>query len=255
MDPIDFNRQAWARQVEAGNPWTVPVTADEVARARAGDWSVVLTPERPVPRDWFGVLEGARVLALASAGGQQACVLAAAGAHVTLLDLTPEQLARDHEVAARDALALRIEVGDMRDLSRFADGAFDLVFHPVSNLFIPDVLPVWRECYRVLRPGGRLLAGFCQPVLFLFDSEEMDRGEFIARHSLPYADVEVRDAERIERMRAAGEPLEWGHTLDDQVGGQLDAGFLLHGFYEDGWPGHPLAKLIKPFMATLAVKP
>ncbi len=41
----------------------------------------------------------------------------------------------------------------MRDLSRFPDASFDIVFHPVSNIFIDDVRPVWKECHRVLRKG------------------------------------------------------------------------------------------------------
>ena len=45
-----------------------------------------------MPRDWFGVLAGARVLALASSGGQQAPLLAAAGAIVTVHDLSAAQL-------------------------------------------------------------------------------------------------------------------------------------------------------------------
>ncbi len=254
MDITGFNRDAWSRQVEKGNPWTVPVTPEQVAEARAGRWSVLLTPERPVPRPWFGALDGADVLALASGGGQQACILAAAGARVTLLDLAPGQLARDREVAARDGLAMRIEEGDMRDLSRFPDASFDLVFHPVSNLFVPDVRPVWRECARVLRPGGRLLAGFCQPFMFLFDDDAMERGELVVAHRVPYSDLEARTPEQIERMRGEGEPLAFGHTLDDQLGAMLEVGFALRGLYEDGWPGHLLGERIKPFLAVMAVR-
>ena len=255
MDILDFNRRAWGAQVAQGNPWTVPVSPAVIAGAREGRWSVVLTPERPVPREWFGELRGTDVLALASGGGQQACVLAAAGARVTLLDLSPAQLAQDRGVAGREGLDLRLEEGDMRDLSRFPDTSFDLVFHPVSNLFVPDVRPVWRECFRVLRPGGRLLAGFCHPLLFVFDGDDLERGELVARHAVPYSDLAARSPERLARMHEEGEPLEFGHTLDDQIGGQLDAGFGIAGFYEDGWPGHPLARLIRPFVATLATRP
>ncbi len=59
----------------------------------------------------------------------------------------------------------------MRDLSAFADESFDLVFHPVSNLFVPEVRPVWNEAFRVLRRGGSLLAGFLNPAVYIFDLE------------------------------------------------------------------------------------
>lgn len=254
MDVPAHNRGAWDREVALGNRWTIPVDAAEVARARRGDWSVVLTPSRPVPREWFGELAGAHVLCLASGGGQQGPILAAAGAVVTVLDNSPAQLGRDREVAAREALGLTCELGTMTDLSRFADGSFDLVFHPVSNLFVPDVRPVWRECHRVLRGGGRLLAGFANPLLFLFDAEKEERGEFEVRFSLPYSDLRSLPAEELKKRLDAGEPLEFGHTLGDQIGGQLDAGFVLTGFYEDGWPDRPLADHTPLFLATLAVK-
>jgi SAM-dependent methyltransferase len=255
MDVREFNRRAWDRQVEQGNRWTVPVGPEAIAAAREGRWDVVLTPTRPVPHEWFGPLAGRDLLALASGGGQQAPVLAAAGAIVTLLDNSPAQLARDRDVAEREGLAIRLEQGDMRDLSRFADGSFDLVFHPASNVFVPDIAPVWRECFRVLRPGGRLLSGFVQPALYLFDGDEMDRGEFVVRHSLPYSDLESRSPERLARMAAEGEPLEFGHTLDEQVGGQLAAGFVLAAMFEDRWAEHPIDRFLAPLIATLAVKP
>lgn len=254
MDVREFNEHAWDRLVATGNRWTVPVSPEEIARARKDDWSVILTPTRAVPREWFGGVTRRDLLALASGGGQQACVLAAAGAHVTLLDNSPAQLAQDRMVAERDGLAIRLEQGDMRDLSRFADASFDLIFHPCSNGFVPDVRPVWRECARVLKPGGRLLAGMVNPSLYLFDEAEVDRGEFVARYALPYSDLASRSAEQLARMAEAGEPLSFGHTLEDQIGGQLDAGLLLAGFFEDRWAEHPLDRFFAPCFATLAVK-
>jgi 2-polyprenyl-3-methyl-5-hydroxy-6-metoxy-1,4-benzoquinol methylase len=104
---------------------------------------VVLIGYEPVPRDWFPAgLAGIAVLCLASGGGQQGPVLAAAGADVTVFDNSPRQLARDEEVAARDGLAIRTVLGDMRDLSAFTDGRFDLVLNPVSNVFCPDTRAV-----------------------------------------------------------------------------------------------------------------
>src|ERR1700732_312437 len=98
FDPVAYNRAAWAREVDKENEWTRPVGPDVIARARAGDWSVVLIGYEPVPRDWFPAdLAGARVLGLASGGGQQGPVLAAAGAAVTVFDNSPAQLGRDEE--------------------------------------------------------------------------------------------------------------------------------------------------------------
>lgn len=65
MDVLGHNRGHWDRAVEKGDRWTVPVTADDVARARAGEWAILLTLSRPVPRNWFPWLGGARVLRLA----------------------------------------------------------------------------------------------------------------------------------------------------------------------------------------------
>ena len=256
MDVVAYNRQAWNDQVAQGNPWTVPVSAEVVAQARLGNWAIVLTPTIPVPRPWFpDPLHGRDILCLASGGGQQGPVLAAAGAQVTVFDNSPAQLARDREVAAREGLTIRTVQGDMADLSAFADASFDLIFHPVSNLFAPDVRPVWRECYRVLRPGGALLAGFANPVRYLFDVELADQGILKVRHRLPYADLTDLTAEERQRYLAQGTPLEFGHTLDDQIGGQLAAGFVLTGFFEDRSPGEVFTEYLATFIATRAVKP
>jgi SAM-dependent methyltransferase len=256
MDVREYNRRAWDRQVTAGNRWTVPVGPGvTAAAARRGEWAVVLTPTKPVPRDWFPPLAGLDVLCLASGGGQQGPVLAAAGARVTVFDNSAAQLAQDRLVADRDGLAIETVEGDMRDLSAFPAGRFGLVFHPCSNCFVPDVRPVWREAARVLRPGGVLLAGFTNPVLYLFDDPKMERGEFEVRHRIPYSDVTSLTDEERRRYTDADQPLCFGHTLGDQIGGQLDAGLVLTGFYEDGGGEWKLSEYIPCFIATRAVKP
>jgi SAM-dependent methyltransferase len=255
---LEHNRRFWDREARAGGRWSTPVDAATVGAARAGAWSVILTPNRAVPRHWFGPLQGARVLCLASGGGQQAPVLAAAGAHVVSFDLSPEQLQKDDDLAARHGLDLTTVRGDMADLSRFAPAQFDLIFHPVSNLFVPDVAVVWRECHRVLRRGGRLLAGFMNPDYFLFDHEAIEAGEPLeVRFRLPYADVTHLPRQRLERRLAAGDALEYGHSLDSQVGDQLAAGFVIAGFYEDRWDAEatPLDPYMPSSKATLALKP
>jgi SAM-dependent methyltransferase len=257
MSVRDHNREAWDREVERGNQWTVPVGPEVIEAARQGRWEVLLTNTTPVPKAWFPDMEGLDVLCLASGGGQQGPVFAAAGANVTVLDNSPKQLAQDRLVAERDSLTLETVQGDMADLSRFDDESFDLVFHPVSNLFVPDVRPVWAEAYRVLRRGGSLLAGFLNPVVYIFDLELADRdGELRVRYTLPYADATSLSEEEIRRQVERGEPLEFGHTLDDQIGGQIDAGFLIAGFYEDRHgDDDPIAAHMPTFIATRAIKP
>ena len=137
----------------------MPFGPEVIEAARRGRWEVLLTNGKPVPRAWFPEMEGADVLCLASGGGQQAPVLAA-GAGVTVFDNSPAQLAQDRLVAGRESLELQPVRGDMRGLSAFSEGSFDLAFHPVLNLFVPEVRPVWAEALRVLRRGGALLAGF-----------------------------------------------------------------------------------------------
>jgi SAM-dependent methyltransferase len=142
----------------------------------------------------------------------------------------------------------------MADLSCFADSAFDLIVHPCSNLFVPDVRPVWREAFRVLRPGGVLLAGFCNPALFIFDAKLADAVTLQVRHKLPYSDLHSLSAAERQRYLLDQQPLEFGHTLEDQIGGQIAAGFVITGFYEDGWPGVALAEYMPIFIATQASK-
>ncbi|NPV56372.1 MAG: class I SAM-dependent methyltransferase [Anaerolineae bacterium] len=255
MDVHEYNRRAWNREVAQGNPWTIPVTPEEVARARVGEVSLLLTPSKPVPADWWLPLPGCRVLCLASGGGQQGPILAAAGAHVTVFDASDAQLARDREVAEREGLTLRLEQGDMADLGRFDDGSYDLIFHPVSNCFAPQVRPVWREAFRVLRPGGVLLAGFINPVRYIFDLNMADEGWMVVRYALPYSDLTSPSSEEREKYIQNGEPLEFSHTLDEQIGGQLEAGFLLSGFFEDVDPDFVVGKHFPDFIATRAIKP
>ena len=256
MDVRGYNREAWDREVERGNEWTVPVEEDVIEAARRGRWEVLLTNTKPVPKAWFPDLEGADVLCLASGGGQQAPIFAAAGASVTVLDNSPRQLAQDRFVAERDSLALKTVEGDMADLSVFPDESFDLVFHPVSNLFVPEVRPVWAEAFRVLRREGVLLAGFINPACFIFDLELADRsGELRVRYALPYADVTSLSEEERERQIDRGEPLEFSHTLEDQIGGQIEAGFVISGLYEDRHRDDALAAYMPTCIATRAVKP
>ncbi len=254
MDVRVYNRKKWDRQVEIGNPWTVPVRPEVIAAARMGEWSVLLTEQKSVPHEWFPAdLHGVDILCLASGGGQQGPVLAAVGANVTVFDNSPRQLDQDKMVARREGLELVTVEGDMRDLSVFSDGSFDLVFHPVSNVFCPEVVPVWKEAFRVLRPGGSLLAGFGNPCIYIFDFPQSEQGVFEVKYKLPFDATQLSEEDR-QREFGDDSPLEFSHSLEEQIGGQLEAGFVLTGLYED-MQNSPLGKYMPAYIATRAVKP
>ena len=256
MDIREYNRSAWNRLVQQGIKWTIPVSTDLIDRARKGEWAISLTPEKSVPKDWFPNVEGLDVLCLASGGGQQGPVLAAAGANVTVFDNSPKQLERDLYVAERDSLTLKAVEGDMADLTVFDNESFDLIVHPVSNTFVPNVRPVWVEAYRVLRHGGSLLSGFSNPAMYLFDYDLLEKtGTLQAKFKLPYSDVD--NPEEKKKRIEKGEPLEFSHTLEELIGGQIDAGFIIKGFYEDieDSPDDLLSVYMPTYMATRAIKP
>lgn len=259
MDIRAHNRQAWDMQVEAGNTWTIPVRPEAIAAAREGNWTIYLTPTKPVPQDWLPDPADAAVLCLASGGGQQGPILAAAGGQVTVLDNSPRQLEQDQLVADREGLEITTIEGDMADLGMFPDEIFDIIVHPVSNVFVPDVPPIWRECYRVLRKAGILIAGFDNPVLHIFDYAHIkETGKLEVRYAIPYSDLERLSEAEKRRYREQGIPFEFGHSLEDQIGGQIEAGFVITGFYEDydrQSEKNPLNHYLPPFIATRAMKP
>ena len=255
MDIRKYNQIAWDNRVKQGKRYTIPAGPETIKQAKAGNWRINLTPTIPVPKEWFPQLQGLKVLCLASGGGMQGPILVAAGADVTVFDNSPLMLATDRAVAARDSLKIRTVEGDMADLSTFGDSSFDLIVHPVSNTFVPDVRPVWKEAYRVLAKGGALLSGFTNPAVYLFDWEPAERtGELHVRYKLPYSDAADLDTAQKQKRIADGEPMEFSHTLDTQIGGQIAAGFVITGFYEDKDEPEALDQLGKYMMTYIVTR-
>jgi SAM-dependent methyltransferase len=257
MNVQEYNSSAWDKLVEDKIKWSIPVSSEQIERARRGDWEIVLTPKKAVPREWFGDIKNKDILGLASGGGQQMPILAAAGANVTSFDNSAKQLEQDKFVADRDKLKIVLEKGDSADLSRFADASFDLIFHPCSNCFMPNLAPIWRECFRVLRSGGALLTGFTKPEVFIFDAQaEEKEGVLRVKNRLPYSDSENLAEAELAEIIAKNQPLEFSHTLEEQIGGQINAGFLIAGFYEDYWTEdvYLLNKFMPCFISTRAIK-
>lgn len=246
----DINARIIDQWIDDGWEWGTPISHERYLAAVAGDWSMVLTPTRTVPREWFlPDMRGARVLGLASGGGQQMPLFAAMGAVCTVLDYSEKQIASERMVAEREGYEIRAVRADMTRPLPFEDGEFDLIFHPVSNCYVQDVRPIWRECFRVLAPGGRLLAGLDNGFNYVVDDDE----ERVI-HGLPFNPL--RDPSLIPADELADWGMQFSHTLDEQIRGQIQAGFSLLDLYEDTNGKGRLHELgIPTFWATCAEKP
>ncbi len=245
----DINAATIDRWIEEGWEWGIPISHETYVKATEGKWDVVLTPTRPVPHEWFGSLAGKKVLGLASGGGQQIPVFAALGAECTVLDYSEKQLESERMVAEREGYPVNLVRADMTKPLPFADESFDLIFHPVSNCYVKEVRPIFRECFRVLKPGGVLLGGFDNGINYILDEKE----EYL-QNCLPFNPL--KNPEQMRQLEAAGDGVQFSHTLEEQIGGQLEAGFLLTGVYEDtNGAGRLHEHGIPTFWATRAVKP
>jgi len=245
----EINAKTIDKWVDQGWEWGRPITPAEFAAAKAGQWSMVLTPTKPVPKEWCGNLKGASVLGLASGGGQQMPIFAALGADCTLLDYSERQIESDLEVARREGYTIKAIRADMTLTLPFPDNSFDLVFHPVSNCYIEDVAHVWRECYRILKPGGRLMAGLDNGFNFLFDEAD----EQTIKYKLPFNPL--NNPELLEVLQSTDSGIQFSHTIEEQIRGQLQVGFKLLDLYEDtNGSGLLHDHGVPTFWATLAVK-
>ena len=252
----ELNRRAWDRLVQDGDIFTIPAPHEMISAARRGEWQIFLTPTRPAPRDWFEDLNGKDILCLGAGGGRHSPILAAAGANVTVLDISPKQLEQDRIIAERERFEINIVLGSMTDLSMFSDESFDLILNPVSNLFIRNVWPVWVESYRLLRPGGALTSGFMNPTFYIFDRKLMDEEDkLVVRHSIPYSELASLNPPELREMADNGWPIEFGHSLEDQIGAQISVGFIITGFYEDRDPRTILSEYLPIYIVTRATKP
>ncbi len=244
----DVNAETIGRWIDEDWEWGRPIDHETFVRARAGEWEIQLTPTKMVPRAWFGELSGARILGLASGGGQQMPILTAAGACCTVLDYTPAQLESERVVAEREGYAIECVRADMTKRLPFDDGAFDLVINPVSLCYVREVEPIWREVARVLRPGGALLTGFDTHVNYIADNAE----ERIVT-KMPFDPL--ANPEHAAQLAEDDAGLQFSHTLDETLGGLLRAGFEIDDLYEDTNGEGRLHELgIPTYLAVRAVK-
>lgn len=236
---------SWCR---GGWEWGKPIDHQVYMKAAAGEWDVYLSPTKPVPHAWFCDFNGAKILGLASGGGQQMPIFSALGAECTVLDYSQEQLNSERLVADREGYTINIVRGDMTKPFPFDDESFDLIFHPVSNCYIKDVQHVWTECARILKKGGILLAGLDNGMNFLWDESE---SKMIFK--LPF------DPTIDEQLMKVSMENNWGvqfsHTIEEQIDGQLRAGFTLTNVFQDtNGVGNLHEHGVAAFWCTRAVK-
>ena len=232
MNYTDINAKTIDRWVDEGWEWGVPVSHEAFVDAQNGKWSMLLTPIKDVPKDWYPDLKGKHVLGLASGGGQQMPIFAALGAECTVFDYSEKQIESELIVAKREGYKINAIRGDMTELLPFDSNSFDLIFHPVSNCYIEDVMHVWKECYRILKKGGRLMAGMDNGFNYLFDEEN----EKEIKYRLPFNPL--KDTELLKSLEKEDCGIQFSHTLEEQIRGQLKTGFML----------------LPTFWATLSVK-
>ena len=249
MNYQDINAATIDRWVAEGWEWGIPISHEEYEKALAGEWDVLLTPTKYVPHHWFGDLRGKKVLGLASGGGQQMPVFAALGAECTVLDYSEKQLESERLVSEREGYSIEIIRADMTKPLPFADETFDLIFHPVSNCYVEEVKPIYRECYRILKHGGILMAGLENGVNYLVNDDET-----MIVNTMPFNPL-INEAQR-RQLEEADCGMQFSHTVEEQIGGQLEAGLVLTHLYGDINGGGRLHDMnVECYLASRAIKP
>jgi 2-polyprenyl-3-methyl-5-hydroxy-6-metoxy-1,4-benzoquinol methylase len=226
--------------VEANVDWTYSATTEMIKKAKSGKLDLHLGFPKTIPKKWLGEnIEKKKILCLAGAGGLQAPILAATGASVTVLDISDRMLSKDKEISKKENLNIRTIQGNMCDLSCFDNEVFDIIINPVSLIYVPDVLPVFKECYRVLKHGGQFIMAAPNPISYVCDYVEDNTGKYYkAVNRMPYISTDYDN-----------DWIEFGHTMESYIGGQLMCGFKISGYLE-----HQMDDITELFFITKADK-
>ena len=243
----DINSKTIDRWCDEGWEWGQPISHETYMDAENGKWDVLLTPTKPVPHDWFLPFKGCKILGLASGGGQQMPIFAALGAEVTVLDYSERQLEKEVMMSKKEGYNIRIVRADMTEKLPFEDGEFDLIFSPVSFVYVEDIEPIFKECYRILRPNGVLLCGLDNGVNFISNNEDVIENQF------PFNPLKNKDQYKMLQDDDCG--IQFSHNMEENIGGQLKAGFTLVDIYDDyNGEGRLNDLKIPTFIATKATK-
>jgi SAM-dependent methyltransferase len=244
----DRNRHIWDMRVRQG-----------AAHTRTASERDFQNPLKVVdPRGWLGnSVHGQRILCLAAGGGLQSVLLAAAGAEVTVVDLSPEMLVQDRRVAQSRGLTVRIVEGSMDDLSMLGDACFDVVIQPVSTCYVPDILRVYQEIARVTVASGLYVSQHKQPVNLQASALPGPQGYTIREGYYRHDPLPPALGEHEHRESGA---LEFLHRWEQLIGGLCRAGFVIEDLQEPNY-ADPMAaagtfrhrsQFIPPYVAMKA---
>jgi SAM-dependent methyltransferase len=215
----ELNRRAWDDLVRDRQRFTIPARDEDFVDPLAKLDSI----------GWLGGnIHGKRLLCLAAGGGKHGPLYAAAGAVVTVVDLSPAMLELDRQVAAERKLELRTVLNSMDDLAACQDGEFDIVIHPVSTCYVPQLQPVYREVARVTRPGGLYVSQHKQPASLQADVQPSAHGYELVE---PYYRSGPLPPVTGSLHREAG-TLEYLHRWEELLGGLCRAGFVIEDLAE-----------------------
>jgi len=222
---LAHNARAWDRLASGGAALARPAADEAFADPRT--W---LGSGGPAGRNWLpDRLDGLEVLCLAAGGGKHGPLYAAAGARVTVVDLSSAMLDLDRQVARERRINMEILQGSMDDLSMVAAARYDLVIHPVSTCYVPDVRRVFNEVARIMKPGGRYVSQHKSPPSLQASVEPGIGGRYELIH--PQAGGEPLPPQPPSRLREAGTQ-EFIHSLMSLLGGICAAGFTIEDVCE-----------------------
>ncbi|MBQ8038561.1 MAG: class I SAM-dependent methyltransferase [Lachnospiraceae bacterium] len=254
LDYIKYNADAWDNTDEYLACYATAISHEKYMEAKNGALDVTLAGVKIVPREWFPELKEADVLGLACGGGQQCPVFAAHGANVTVTDISDSQLANEKFVAEREGYNISIIKADLSKPFPFEDNSFDLIFNPVSNCYIEDISLMWKECARVIRKGGVLMMAFVKEEHFMFEPDFQNEKTLISRHPLPFNPLRDLSEEQLEAKQLEKKPLVFSHTLTEQIGGVIKAGFEITDIFEDCDGGGLFDRYMNSYVAIRAVR-
>jgi len=217
MDPIEHNRRMWDERARRGARFARPIDYAELDN--------MTTAVDPWVADRVA---GAAVLCLAAGGGRQGPVYARAGGHVTVIDVSNEQLDHDRRIAAELGLAITTLRASMDDLSALAAERFDVVVQPVSTCYVPCVAKVYAEVARVTKPGGVYVSQHKQPTSMQADVRRSPRGYEITERY--YRNVPLPEVTGSPHREPG--TIEYLHRWEQLVGELCRAGFVVEDLAE-----------------------